>query len=391
MTLKPAEILNRLKAKREDFTAFDQSARVVLEQYREALQRAAASDPGDLMQRLKGYPLGDRGAEILEPGEGSDAWVIPSHLVWENREESFDWVRDRITGITTFAVDGSQIYPGKDLSIPIALVQIGWFENPHRPGDRFDKDVELDVMTPVDLQISTSSDPVDRKVNMHRFALETRRLIQYIEAHANTQDCLVFFDGSLVVTFADAFDEQTRCHYMGCVVKLLRASEACRVPLVAYIDTSYATDLTLMLQRLYPRLPETAAIHDAPLLGRLMQWGDRTPLFRCRRPGILADYPDGLSSRIAFTYLKAHEGAPVRLELPLWVYEAGIHHTILDWVRCEIIIGNGYPYAIETADQTAVIQAQDRHLFYRIFQDWADSEHLNLHLSRKMVSKARRR
>jgi hypothetical protein len=56
-----------------------------------------------------------------------------------------------------------------------------------------------------------------------------------------------------------------------------------------------------------------------------------------------------------------------------------------------LIIGSGYPYAIETADQTAVLKTEDRQIFYRLLQDWADEEELNLRLSRKMVSKVRRR
>jgi len=54
-------------------------------------------------------------------------------------------------------------------------------------------------------------------------------------------------------------------------------------------------------------------------------------------------------------------------------------------------VGGGYPYAIETADQTAVLQAPDRQLFYRILQEWATREALNVQFSRKLVSKLRRR
>jgi hypothetical protein len=71
--------------------------------------------------------------------------------------------------------------------------------------------------------------------------------------------------------------------------------------------------------------------------------------------------------------------------------EAGISDRIMDWVRGEVIIGGGYPYVIESADQTAVLQANDRQIFFQILQDWAESEDLNLRFSRKMVSKVRRR
>jgi hypothetical protein len=49
------------------------------------------------------------------------------------------------------------------------------------------------------------------------------------------------------------------------------------------------------------------------------------------------------------------------------------------------------PYVIETADQTAVLKVEDRQVFFRILQDWAEQEELSLRFSRKMVSKVRRR
>lgn len=390
MPLKPSQILALLKAKRSHFQTFDQTALQALQKYRAALAAASQDSEKPLLEQLSSFNPDDRGAEPLEPLGDYPNWVIRSGLVWQSREESYQWVRDRLTGISTFAVDGSQIYPGKDLSIPVALVQIGWFENLHRTDGYYEKDIDLDVMTPTDLQVNSSADPVDRRVNMRRFEMETERLIQYMDDRSGCSNCLAFLDGSLVATFAEAFDEETRRFYVNCIVDLVQASQQYRVPLVGYIDTTYARDLTIMLQRLFT-LPEAPSIHDAPLLGKLMHWGDRTPLFRCRRSGILKSYPPSISDQIGFTYLKAHEGYPVRLEVPLWVYEANLLETVLDWVRGEIIIGSGYPYVIETADQTAVLKAEDRQMFFRLLQDWANSEDLNLLLSRKMVSKVRRR
>ncbi|MDX2230829.1 MAG: DNA double-strand break repair nuclease NurA [Leptolyngbyaceae cyanobacterium bins.349] len=390
MPLKQSQIWNLLKDKRSHFESFDRSALKALNQYRAALEEASQESAADLFAQLQRVEPLDRGAEPLEPLGTYPNWIMPSGLTWQNREESHAWVRDRLSDVSTFAVDGSQIYPGKDLSIPVALVQIGWFENLHRADARYEKDIDVDIMTPVDLKASSSGDPVDRRVNMRRFQMETERLIQYMDDHSNTGNCLAFFDGSLVVTFAEAFDEMTRNLYVECIVELLKASQQYRVPLVSYIDTTYARDLVVMLQRLYD-LPEAPSLHDAPLFNKFMQWGDRTPLFRCRRSGILKHYPAHLRDQVLFTYLKAHDGFPIRLELPHWLYDAGMADTVLDWVRGEIIIGGGYPYVIETADQTAVLKAEDRQAFFKLLQDWADTEDLNLRLSRKMVSKARRR
>lgn len=389
MPLKPSHIHEILNSKRDEFITFNQETWQQLLDYRSVLATLCAAGEAELQERSAKH-LVNLGARLLEPLDKAQNGVIPFNLVWQNREQSLTWVRQRLTGITTFAVDGSQIYPGKDLSIPIALVQIGWFENPHLPTGEYEKDIDLDVMTPSDLQAGNSGDPVDRRVNMRRFQMETERLTDYIKTNARAKDCLVFLDGSLVATFAEAFDPKSRQFYVECLLDLLHASQTHQVPLVAYIDTSYAQDLSTMLRTLYS-LPESQLIHDAQLLNKFMEWGDRTPLFQCQRSGILADYEDQ-SNQIGFTYLKTNRDSyPARLEIPIWIYEAGLLDRVLDWVRGEVIIGSGYPYVIETADQTAVLQSDDRQAFFRILQDWADQEDLNLRFSRKMVSKVRRR
>lgn len=390
MPVKPSEILKLLHQKREDFTTFDKTTLQEWQQYAIALRQMSQESDSALLELLK--DMRDCGARPLEPLGQFPEWIIPSNLEWQSREESLEWVRAHLTGVSTFAVDGSQIYPSKDFSIPVALVQIGWFENFHLPSGDYEKDIALDVLTPNDLRVGRG-DLADRRVNLRRFEMETQRLIQYMEDAAGSPDCLAFFDGSLVVTFAEAFDQETCQFYVRCIRDLLRASEKYRVPLVAYIDTSTARDLTEMLQRLC-NLPEGKSIHDAQLLNRAkqkMQWGDRTPLFLCQRTGVRDLYQEQ-ADKIAFTYLKTNRDSyPVRLEMPVWIYESGRYDRILNWVRGEIIIGGGYPYAIETADQVAVIKNEDRQIFYGLLQDWAEQEGLTLRLSRKMISKARRR
>lgn len=390
MPLKPSHIRRILNEKRDDFTRFDRTTLQARQKYQAALADLAALSSEELSGKL-GDRQSEAGAFPLESFDGAPHCVIPCNLQWQNREQSLAWVRDRLTGVATFAVDGSQIYPSKDLSIPIALVQVGWFENLHLPTGDYEKDVRLDVMTPQDLQVGDGSTMADRRVNMRRFEMETQKLVEYMQAHPNAKDCLVFLDGSLIASFAEVFDAESRAFYVKCLLEVLRTSEQYQVPLVAYIATSSADDLTTLLQTLFA-LPDCAHVHDAQILSKFMQWGDRTPLFRCLRSGILSSYAEQ-SDRVAFTYLKTtREGYPARLELPVWMSEQpDLIQRVLDWVRGEVIIGSGYPYVIETADQVAVLQSEDRQNFYRILQDWAEQESLNLRFSQKMVSKVRRR
>ena len=396
MAIKPSQIQMVLGRKRADFASFDKSTSGYLDQYREAWESWIALSEDDRDEWVSKQE-GDLGATPLEPvGDRHTNGIFRSGLSWDNREQSLDWARRHIADVTTFAVDGSQVFPQKDFSIPIALVQIGWFENHHRAAGDYEKDILLDVMTPKDL-VSDRSQPMDRWINMRRFSMEVQRLIEYIthakararSQHRDPEKCLVFFDGSLVLSFASMLDENIRSPYIDQVLALLRASEKHQVPLVGYVDTAQSNDITTLLRTL-DKLETTRAIHDAKLLDRSMEWGDRTPLMTCCRGDILNYYAE-MRSRIAFTYLKTNANYPARLELPTWIWESGRAEEVINQVRAEVIIGNGYPYAIETADQTAVLQSRDRQIFYRILQDWAEQENLALSLSQKMVSKARRR
>ena len=396
MPVSPFQIKTLLDQKRNAFSSFNKARFELLHAYNHAWVEFSSLPLAQQLAQLAPHPS-PTGAQPLEPVENAEKGIVPFFFAesapatgrWSNREESARWVQEILADITTFAVDGSQISPGKDISIPIALIQIGWFENPHSKTRPYKKDVRVDLMTPKDLGPNPAQ-PVERRGNIRRFQMEVERLVGNINTCQEPERCLVFFDGALVVTFAEAFDQESQTAYVQAMLALLEASERRRVPLVGYVDTSYARDLTTMLHHIYG-LEATEGIHDAQLLARWMAWGDRTAVFRCDRGGILDQY-DNQRDNIIFTYLKTtRDGYPVRLEMPRWMWESGQITRYLNWVRGEVIVGGGYPYSIETADQTAVLQGQDKHIFFRVLQDWAEREQINLRLSRKMVSKQRRR
>ena len=121
----------------------------------------------------------------------------------------------------------------------------------------------------------------------------------------------------------------------------------------------------------------------------MTNWGDRTVFCHYRREGL-----DELlrGEGVGFTYLQTTaEGAPARLEIPAWVFRAGLLDEVLDTTRAECVVGLGYPYAIETADQAAVITSRDREIFLRAVQEFAAQGNFSFRVSRKLASKMRRR
>ena len=339
--------------------------------------------------------------------------VFPFGAAFTNHEQARQWA-ECIEGVTTLAVDGSQLMPWRDASIPVALVQVGLFSNPHEQGRPYTKDVRMEVLSPEEI----AEDPNNTKgnkdeqdgypysdmmVTMRRHLLEVETLCSQMEHCANSRRAddpahspVVFFDGSLVVSFALTMPSPYREYYINAAISLLETSERLRVPLVAYIDTSYARDIITMLRRLddtkqRPMLRDTKKIHDALLWSGRLQWGDRTPAMLCARGDILQSYGEYRES-IAFCYLQTTaKHAPARLEFPRWMIDDGVLEPVMDVVRAEVIAGNGYPYAIETADAVSVITMQDRDEFYAHFKAFVEKQGGKFIFSTKSQSKGRRR
>ncbi len=321
---------------------------------------------------------------------------------WQTHEASREWAMEVLRGRPVIAVDGSQISPSKDFSMPVGAVQIGWYVNYHAPGGRYRKDIEFEVVGPDELREaeedggSSSGFLPDWLINQKRFVGECLRLCQLMEEFEHEEDerkPVCFLDGSFIISFAGQMRGQRSQPYVKAVRDLLACSERTRVPLVAYIDTSFSRDLVSLMHNV-SSLGLQTSLSDAGLLrGCLEEWGDRSPLFYCAREDQLSkEGNEDFYRDVAFTYLcTVMDRSPSRVEMPRWLLEEGLAETVLDVVRAECVIGAGYPYAVETADATAVITMQDRERFYALWQSFMESEGVQMTRARKAVSKLGRR
>jgi len=389
------KIIAALGSRASDFAQFDTEVTTQYALYRDALERIAKMDGNQLLARLK---------EIESPGalptpefDLARSFVMPFGVSWDNHEEARKWAYETLLGRTTFAADGSQILPSKDFSVPVAAVQVAWFENSHTPDGAYIKDVAFDVLPPSEVVSANSPTGVSEPaVHRRRYAAEIEAIRNYMYRSAERgfdpkSPPVVFFDSLLVISFADAFAPDERQFYVSEITSLLDASTSTGVPIVAYVDNSFARDLAVMIH-VAGGLPESSKVHDGRLISSRMGWGDRTPIFRCARRGILDQYGDKWRTGIGFTYLKtAADDPPARLDIPMWVYERDLLDYCIDTVRAEVIVGGGYPYPIETADAAAVLTMRDRETFYQVFQEFSEVHNLGLRIARKALSKAHRR
>jgi hypothetical protein len=390
------KILAAFNLRREEFTRFDGQIAAQCALYRAAIETAAGMRAEELTARLAGAE--SPGAYPTDEFDRAYKLVMTFGANWSNHQEARQWAYTTVLGRTTFAADGSQIIPTKDYSIPVAAVQVGWFENPHRPDGKYTKDASFELLSPDEIFAAPGAGGAvsEQAVHRRRYAAEVRAIRNYMSSaaargFAPDRPPIVFFDSLLVISFAETMQAEQRQFYVSEITSLLATAEETGIPVIGYVDTSFARDLTVMLQTAFGLAP-SHAINDAVLLSSRMKWGDRTPFFRCARTGILEAYGNRWADKIGFLYLKTSSDAPpARLDLPMWVYDRGLLDYVVDTVRAEVIAGNGYPYAIETADATAVLTAKDREVFYAVFQQFAEAEHLSLRVARKALSKAHRR
>lgn len=392
--LSRPHVIQALRAKRNAFLAYDGERLEMRDRYGEYAQALASLSRASIESVLSGIP---------RPGALPTAERIEGRPIvrafgprWDHHQEARAWAIERLQGVPTFAIDGSQITPDPSLALPVGAVQVGWFENPHDGEERYVKNIVFEVLPPDELmpdQLERQTFP-DQLVNARRFELECQQLAAYMRSKAGAESKPVcFFDGSLVISFAAQMRPESQRRYISCIIELLNASEESRVPLVGYIDTSYATDLVSMLRWLHAD-PTSPRLSDGALLRPLMAWGDRSEAFACARDDRLFEQFPHMDyyARVHFLYLKTTAAnMPVRLDLPSWLLEDGILEQVVDIVRAECVVGVGYPYAIETADAVAVITAQDRERFYRVFQEFAQENRLSWSYARKAQSKRGRR
>jgi len=396
------KILQQLQNKRDKFVAFEDSFQDEAGKYLDALDQMAMLPGSEVNRRL--MLVKTPGAALTAEFDAAPDLRVEFPHKWENHQEARQWAFNALLDHPTFAVDGSQIRPDDDLSIPVAAVQVAWFENRHTSDGRYTKDAKFEVLTPEDLTVEFDGDRVvsEQQINLRRFELEIETLCETMERLAAAGAVaeplpVALFDSSLVISFADRLQDEIQERHVRAMLKLLRCSEKTGIPVVGYVDGSRARDLVNMIARCF-KLDDAERIHDADLIDSRLTWGSRTPMFVCargsadrRRQGILEKFEE-YSRGIGFVYLKTSATAPpARLEIPLWVLERGLLDQVINLVIAEVVVGNGYPYVIQSADAAAVISSRDRDAFYAIFQQFARQEEIGLRISQKSASKTRRR
>jgi hypothetical protein len=408
-------LIEELSNKRADFTDF---GRAWAEQARDYVGRLRELDGRSVAEIKASADEGVATGVARTPSalptkelEREGSFVVPFAREWRTHEEARAWAVDALLDRVTFAADGSQLLPGREISLPVAAVQVAWFENPHtRDGSSYRKEWDFSLVTPKELlETEGAAMTAADLVGLRRVVKELEAVRAFLKRRAGWRERkervpVAFFDGTLLLSTSRVRGEALKSNpYIAAIVETVKLSRETRVPLVGYIDQSYARDIARMIDVLARRRTQTptvfdaqifaaAAGDDAPLFAR---WGDRSIFCECLREGLTEEFWDEAGQPlVGFLYLQttAPGSTPARLDIPTWVAEEeGLIEDVANAVRAECVVGNGYPYALETADEAAVITIRDREQFLRAVQDFAEANDLPFRVSRKAVSKMHRR
>ena len=211
-----------LEAKRERFSTGERSAKEDSRTLRRALKALSSLSLCEIESCLSAWTF--PGAWPTAEHEQYRTVTIAFNPKWSNHRQAREWALETLRGRATFAVDGSQILPARDISIPVAVAQVGWFENPHDAGVSYVKDVHVEVLT-ADTLVEDRMEMIGSphwRVNWQRFKMEVERLVTYMQTHAHLGKWpLCFFDGSLLVSFAEQMRPEHQQLYTGAIVALL--------------------------------------------------------------------------------------------------------------------------------------------------------------------------
>jgi len=399
------KVIEALERKRAPFQAYIEQQKNARVRAHTALahflQFSAAEIDARLAAREEEHTMRVGARPTAELDQTSDL-CLPFGEAWEHQQEARAWALRTLTNRPVAAVDGSQIAPARELSVAVGALQIGWYINYHAQGGKYIKDVDFEVITPGELEPATGeSDRIggmtvfpDWYLNQQRFVRECDKIgelmLSWPEA---TEKPLFLFDGSFVISFAGQMLPERARPYVEAVTRLLEISKSTQIPVVAFVDSSYSRDLAALIDWMNDTEPRRG-LTDARLLNeQLPHWGDRSPLFWCDRDDTLSREGNGSFYRdVAFCYMRlTADGDPVRVEMPRWMVEDGVTEDALCLVRAEAVVGNGYPWALETADALAVLRMEDRERFHQLFEQFARQYGISLQRTTKMQSKLVRR
>ncbi len=310
--------------------------------------------PGDYIEAFDDFQQMSR-LDILANNPSAIPVVTEQNFILKIKDfnsirEANKWAVSVLDDAVLAAVDGSQIFPSKELSVNIGMVQSSWVKMDFI-SDKFDYDVKVEIIL---------SDNILKEwdVSLARQKLEVDTAITLI--NNLDKNAIILLDGTLIYSFLAMVDDKLRKEKIEELVSMLELAEEKEIPVIGYVDTSYAKDLTNTLINI--NKVDSDVISDAGFLNQLMtRLGEYTIPFICKRFPL--DEYGSYMDKICFSYMRLHSKRVVRLEFPRWIWDKGIYDDVISKIMAEGILSHGYPRILTRAHEYAVLHGEDREKF----------------------------
>lgn len=355
--------------------SYDVERSELTREYRAELEKMNIINP-ELNKNLPSYS----GAKFLEPGK----LIHPFPCTWNDRKEAMEWVDSVLSGVPVGAVDGSQIYSDKNYEIPLAVIQVSRIFNRHTQTMDYKQETDASIITPDEFEAASVYSFGSEYVDARRFSMECDSVVRLMKEY---ERIFVMLDGALILSHINMLNKNTREIYIKAIMNMLEASEKTKNPVMGFIDTTMPRDITLMMHFLFGL--RKSKLSDTHLFSNML-WGERTAAFLCDRDDRRGDEAKSVidnygqfRNELAFFYMRASNGLPVRVEFPSWVHKEGMLDVIADMIRAECIIRSNYPDILMRAHDTAVIRTNEHELFYGMLENFCKVHAIKIHRSAK--------
>ena len=273
---------------------------------------------------------------------------------------------------TLVATDGSQILPDRHAPFLYYLINIGGLVYYHGDGRSPEPFTAPQLRFPgADLSESTAEFN-SASVSIKRDLAEIGVLAEMVQAKCGGDGLAVaLLDQRLLYWPIGSQDARESHNAVETWLSRMEAIRECQALLAGYIDEPGKTSVLNMLAALDVDQPDfdsdrllrrNQSVDDADLFSRLLQPGERSPVFidisnnnqRFARAG----------HEICFFYFNPSRTARriARVDLPIWVAKRPLAvaqlHALL-YHQCQILLGD-YPYALVRADEVAVVGRRDQ-------------------------------
>jgi hypothetical protein len=118
------KVIDALQTKREQFTTFESEQRRQSLEASAKIERFSRFSADEVMDMLLDRNTAWPGAEPTVELDKAQRLCLPFAQRWHTHENARAWAVEVLRDAPVAAVDGSQIMPSKELSLPVAAIQV---------------------------------------------------------------------------------------------------------------------------------------------------------------------------------------------------------------------------------------------------------------------------